>query len=103
MGYYIETQNPRAKAGQLLAEFPEIQKTDAPVFDYTGKTVNVCVVENGPFDACAIAYDVNELDAFRVDDGRRKTWLVVPNVTLHRLVMMGRAPASVLSRVLAPT
>lgn len=39
----------------------------------------VCVVENGPFDAAAYCYDENEFDVFALNDGRRKTWMIIPN------------------------
>lgn len=37
----------------------------------------VCVVENGPFDACAIIYDREECLRFAKDDGRQKHWFMV--------------------------
>jgi hypothetical protein len=80
MGYYIETVEPLNKAGQLLSEYAAIQEV-APInatIDRSGQTVLVCVVQNGAFDAAAICYDHDELEAFARPDGRRKRWLVLP-------------------------
>lgn len=38
----------------------------------------VCLVDNGPFTAAAVAYCQGELDAFADFDGRDKTWFIVP-------------------------
>ena len=87
MGYYIETPENLNKAGQLLAAHPAIREVkDQPAFDPTGQTVVVCVVENGPFDACAVAYSPGELDYFQSpDDPRPKRWLVVPRELVVKL------------------
>jgi len=40
----------------------------------------VCVVDNGHFAAAAYAYSKAERDDFAREDGRPKTWLIVPEV-----------------------
>lgn len=39
----------------------------------------VCVVENGWMDAAAYAFDEEEMRAFQRPDGRKKTWLIIPD------------------------
>jgi hypothetical protein len=78
MGYYIETEYNLHKADQLLEAHAEIKEVKQPIFDTTGQTVNVCVVQNGMFDACAVAYNEDEMNAFLPFDGRPKRWLVLP-------------------------
>lgn len=98
MGRYIETKNALGKASQLLQEFPEITKLAAPKFTTDKDNVTVCVVENGPFDAAAVAYDGAEYVAFNdPSDWRAKTWLNVPRCVLTKLIDLGRCPADTLS------
>ena len=85
MGYYIETEYNLNKADQLLEAHAEIKATHKPIFDTTGKTVNVCVVQNGMFDACAVAYSEDEMNQFIPFDGRPKTWLVMPRELVVKL------------------
>lgn len=100
MGYYIETtKSPLNKAAQLQAEFSQIKRLSGPI-PTTSTDVTVCVVENGFFDAAAIAYDARELEAFcQPTDHRPKTWLSVPTPVIEKLVLEGRAPAPVLQRL----
>lgn len=40
----------------------------------------VCVVENGMFDAAGWCFNAGELESFQYPDGRRRRWLLVPEV-----------------------
>jgi len=75
MGYYIETPQPRNKAAWLVANHKAIV-IPAPIY-LSPPLTTICVVENGMFDAAAIAYDQSEFDAFVRPDGRPRTWLAM--------------------------
>ena len=51
----------------------------------------ICVVNNGPFEADAFAYDKDEMDAFNdPQDGRPKRWLVMDLNTAKKLTGFSR-------------
>jgi hypothetical protein len=100
MGYYIETDKPLNKAQILLDSIPSAREVTRNKldFDVTGRTVIVCVVNNGPFDAAAICYSLNELRAFNEPtDYRPKRWLVIPR---DEVVKLNRSVADKLPKVL---
>lgn len=81
MGYYI---NPRDISkedwlvinGELTAGPCEITETHMPV----------CLVNNGPFNAAAVGYSKNEVDAFnQPTDHRSKLWFKVPIAALKEV------------------
>lgn len=81
MGYYInELPN-----GQKLPSKGKVNKLltieGAELIDEPEEWEEdiVCVVDNGPFEAAAYAYNENELRVFSYPDGRPKKWLKVPN------------------------
>lgn len=81
MGYYIETGSNKNKANWLIinaqAEHGRIG---------TKEMIPVVVVDNGPFEAAAIAYNEGELAVFsRASDTRPKTFLLVPRAEIIRL------------------
>ena len=39
----------------------------------------VCVLENGMFDAAGYCFSEEEMRAFGEPDGRKRTWLIVPD------------------------
>lgn len=74
MGYYIETLAPRFKANQLM-ELHGAKLEPGPFFDPSRVKIPICVVQNGPFDAAAVGFSQDEVDAFCGQDGRPRTWL----------------------------
>lgn len=82
MGYYIDKVretylDPRDKARQILTliEGAKVIKERPIAF----QPDLVCVVENGLFDAAGYCYNEEEMRAFNEPDGRRRTWLTVPD------------------------
>ncbi len=85
MGYYIETPESNNKARQLVQLHKAELVLSPEKFDFTGDDALICVVENGPFDAAAIAFDCRERDVFLRPDGRPKTWLKLPKAKVLEL------------------
>ncbi len=84
MGYYIETNSPKGKA-KWLVDNAKAVRTAEPVAG-TAELIPVCVVDNGMFEAAAIAFDSEELSCFNnPTDYRPKTWLSVPRAEVLRL------------------
>lgn len=80
MGYYIEVPHPRGKAQQMV-EIHQAELVLSPEkFDFSGPDALLCVVENPMWDAVAIAYNVDERDAFlpTKTDQRPRVWLKIP-------------------------
>ena len=74
MGKYIETPCVKDKAKYLIKNHGAETMFDP---DYLGgDKVAVCVVDNGPFEAAAIAETPEEFDRFNnPNDSRPKYWL----------------------------
>jgi len=82
MGYYI---NPPSETKEQW-----LQKHGTPVHgdvvlshDFSGPTLPVCLVDNGPFTAAGIAFDAGELRAFGHPDRRPKSWFLVSREDLE--------------------
>lgn len=92
MGYYINSIEIEVdeKGDTRTAYLPAKDKADF-LLNYAGARQLprcpdqwcenlVCVVENGTFDAAGYAFDEREMRSFNYgDDGRRRSWLIVPN------------------------
>lgn len=91
MGKYINIdleRNPlhaRGKASALVQSGAERISEPELFNQHQGKAV-ICVVENGFFDAAAYAYCQGELECFKRDDGRSKTWLTVDESVIESLI-----------------
>ena len=80
MGYYIQTKQPKNKAADIARDLGAIEVTvdEAEFFIKEQMGAVICVVDNGPFEAAAYCYNLDEFRAFnRPDDDRAKTWLYV--------------------------
>lgn len=85
MGYYIETDYHKNKAEWLKNNAGGIFIAGMPATQQEGY-VPVCVVDNGPFEAAAIAYTKHEAGVFNRDyDPRPKQWLIIPIAEAERL------------------
>ena len=88
MGYYIQTDKPTGKAQQLM-EIPGTEKIVSGVPTWSeipSDKALICVVQNGPFDAAALAYSEKELEVFSLpNDLRPKTWLLMDKENAHEL------------------
>lgn len=87
MGYYIEVPEHHNKARQLIQlhgaeplEFHPPRLADIPA-----DKVLICVVYNGLFDACGIAFSEEEMQVFANPDGRPKTWLLMDKAKVLEL------------------
>jgi hypothetical protein len=83
MGYYIETAQPKNKAAAIRQDLNAIEITvdEAEFFIKEQMGAVICVVNNGPFEAAAYCYNLDEFRAFNYDDDDRpKTWLLVEDV-----------------------
>jgi hypothetical protein len=91
MGKYLNidlNKNPlhaRGKATSLVQSGAERIEEPRTLEQHKGKAV-LCVVENGPFDAAAWAYNESELNEFKREDGRPKSWLTVSDSVVESLI-----------------
>ena len=85
MGYYI---NPIDMSKEVwLSAYPEVDPYATGFVD--GDELLVCLVDNGPFTAAAVAINKTEYDAFLRQDGRTKVWYKVPK---QDLITVGAIP-----------
>ena len=86
MGYYIQVPMHHAKAGQLAHQHGAELLSRAPEFSQVPEDkLVICVVDNGAFEAAAIAYSEAELKAFKYPDGRPKQWLLMDREKVYTL------------------
>jgi hypothetical protein len=82
MGYYIQTTQPKNKADAIMKDLAGIEITvdEAAFFIKEQMGAIICVVDNGPFEAAAYCYNLNEFRVFTdPNDDRPKKWLLVEN------------------------
>jgi hypothetical protein len=81
MGYYLNVPDKvdfLKRFGKALNEQPQWDEG----FD-SRKEFPVCLVDNGPFYAAAIAFDAQELNRFSGPDNRPKWWFIVSRDLLN--------------------
>jgi len=79
MGYYINS-NLKGKETPPSGKVDFLVNDGAMIIPEPNKWKEgiVCVVDNGPFEAAAYAYSEGEMEEFKINDGRPKTWLYYP-------------------------
>lgn len=82
MGYYINPET-ETKEAWLQANAKPISTNEARNFDFSGDSLPVCLVDNGPFTAAVIAYDPRERDHFMRPDWRPKVWFSATRKSLE--------------------
>ena len=79
MGYYIEVPENKGKAQQIIdihgAEL--LNKVPLSVNDVPEDKAIIVIVDNGPFEAAAFAYNDMELREFARPDRRTRQWLLM--------------------------
>jgi hypothetical protein len=90
MGFYLDVAYPVAKATQLMhMGATELTYPPDSISDLPQDKALVCVVENGVFDAAALAFDDEELARFKAPDTGRftrpRTWLVMDKQQAYEL------------------
>lgn len=84
MGYYIQTGTAKGKATEIEREHGAIRVTqdDAQHCIVDPALAVIVVVDNGPFEAAAFAYNKDEFEAFTLTHDRRpKVFLVMDRKT----------------------
>lgn len=87
MGYYIEVPQPRGKAQQLADLHGATLTTCPATFEEVpeGQAL-LCIVDNGPFEAVALCYDVDEFNVFNdPEDPRPRQWMLMEQTKAHEL------------------
>lgn len=78
MGYYIEVPENKGKAQQIVELYGgTIVPGPLSFEDVTPDKAIICVVDNGPFEAAAFAFNQRELHYFSSLDGRPRTWVIL--------------------------
>lgn len=80
MGYYLERSDgqPKGKADWLIANAGAVETSFGHMIG-TGQEIPVVVVDNGAFEAAAVAFSPAELAVFMdLRDSRTKRFLLVP-------------------------
>lgn len=86
MGYYIETEGVKGKAEYLADRHEAEILPQAPdtFEDVPENKALICVVDNGPFEAAALCYSIEEFAEFNeAGDPRPKIWLLMDKTIAH--------------------
>lgn len=82
MGCYI---NPKTETKEAFLSREGTPIDAATPGMITETHLPVCLVNNGPFNAAAIAFSDHELRAFQEEDGRERQWFLVPREELRKV------------------
>lgn len=81
MGCYVNPPDTTKEA--WLVAHGRLLVCAARSIDITNETLPVCLVDNGPFTAAGVCYNIAELEAFQYPDGRPKKWYIVDRENLR--------------------
>lgn len=86
MGYYIETDDHLNKAEKIANSFNGVIVSQSQAREaMTEPDIGViCVVNNGPFEAAAFAFNMSEFEEFARYDGRPKKWVLISRKDAER-------------------
>jgi hypothetical protein len=102
MGFYITVPPVKGKAKWLLANYPDIQETNDPIFDLLHRELIVAVIENPDFDSAVVMMDSCMVEDTFYRDLRHIKWLVIPKATVQELVEHKYCEAEVLELLKPP-
>ena len=93
MGEYLETGSVNNKLDDLVQKHGAVPISQPLRFDTRSDMALVVVLDNVMFQAAAWVYDQREFDDFAaLNDGRKKSWLLMNQNKVHELT--GRIPES---------
>lgn len=88
MGFYFNNGQNKGKGEALVREHGarEVSQIEAALYVGSDTHAAICVVNNGPFEAAALAFDKAEYDVFADPlDHRPKKWYALDKQTAYRL------------------
>lgn len=86
MGYFIH--GPDHGKGEYLVQnhgATRVHQNTAALSMGEKENAIICVVDNGPFEAAAYAYDRGEFERFSIEDGRKKAWYIMSRASANAL------------------
>ena len=82
MGTYLNPSDGSSKEQFLKKNGDQLE--NAPVWENIPKdSMAVCLIENGMFTAAGVADSKSELNSLGEQDGRTKTWYIVPKTLVE--------------------
>ncbi len=88
MGFYLETLYHTNKTDAILDQVEEAREVSLAEATEINKSIEgvIVIVDNGPFEAAAFAFDQKEFEAFvQPDDIRTKRFVVMPRKMAEEL------------------